>query len=69
MEKNFSDAYRWFALAAAQGDREAAKKRDEIADRLEPDELTAAQAAVKKFAARPQPAARNRPTATKMAIR
>jgi localization factor PodJL len=56
VEKNFNDAYRWFALAAAQGDREAAKKRDEIADRLEPDDLTAAQAAVKKFVARPQPA-------------
>ncbi len=56
VEKNFNDAYQWFALAAAQGDREAAKKRDEIASRLEPDELTAAQAAVKKFAARPQPA-------------
>jgi len=56
VEKNFNDAYRWFALAAAQGDREAAKKRDEIADRLEPDDLTAAQDAVKKFAAKPQPA-------------
>lgn len=56
VEKNFNDAYRWFALAAAQGDREAAKKRDEIADRLEPDDLTAVQAAVKKFAAKPQPA-------------
>lgn len=56
VEKNFNDAYRWFALAAAQGDREAAKKRDEIADRLEPDDLTAAQAVVKKFVAKPQPA-------------
>ncbi|HWK97271.1 MAG TPA: hypothetical protein VNR39_17785, partial [Pseudolabrys sp.] len=55
-EKNFTEAYKWFALAAAQGDREAAKKRDEIGDRLEPDDLTAAQAAVKKFAAKPQPA-------------
>jgi localization factor PodJL len=55
-EKNFADAYKWFALAAAQGDREAAKKRDEIADRLEPEDLTAVQAAVKKFAGKPQPA-------------
>lgn len=56
VEKNFSDAYQWFALAAAQGDREAAKKRDEIAGRLEPDDLAAVQDAVKKFAAKPQPA-------------
>lgn len=55
VEKNFNDAYQWFALAAAQGDREAAKKRDEIADRLEADDLTAVQAAVKKFVAKPQP--------------
>ncbi|RDV03679.1 tetratricopeptide repeat protein [Undibacter mobilis] len=56
MEKSFIDAYQWFALAAAQGDREAAKKRDEIASRLEPDELATAQAAVKTFTAKPQPA-------------
>lgn len=55
VEKNFNDAYQWFALAAAQGDREAAKKRDEIADRLEADDLTAVQAAIKKFVAKPQP--------------
>jgi localization factor PodJL len=55
-DKSFTDAYQWFSLAAAQGDREAGKKRDEIASRLEPDELATAQNAVKKFAAKPQPA-------------
>lgn len=56
IEKSFTDAYQWFALAAAQGDREALKKRDEIAGRLEPDELATVQDAVKKFTAKPQPA-------------
>ncbi|MGE4167894.1 MAG: tetratricopeptide repeat protein, partial [Xanthobacteraceae bacterium] len=57
VEKSLTDAYQWFALAAAQGDHEAGKKRDEIASRLEPDELTAAQNAVKMFKAHEQPAA------------
>jgi localization factor PodJL len=57
VEKNLSEAYQWFALAAAQGDHEAGKKRDEIATRLEPDDLTAAQNAVKAFKAHAQPAA------------
>ncbi|MBS0248184.1 MAG: SEL1-like repeat protein [Proteobacteria bacterium] len=57
VEKNLSEAYQWFALAAAKGDHEAGRKRDEIASRLEPDELTAAQNAVKSFKAQEQPAA------------
>ena len=57
VEKNLSEAYQWFALAAAQGDTEAGKKRDEIANRLEPDELTAAQNAVKAFRPHEQPVA------------
>ncbi|MFA6264804.1 MAG: hypothetical protein WC670_03690 [Pseudolabrys sp.] len=57
VDKSLTEAYQWFSLAAAQGDREAGRKRDEIASRLEPDELTAAQDAVKNFAARPQPVA------------
>ena len=57
IEKNLTDAYQWFSLAAAQGDNEAAKKRDEIGGRLEPDDLTAAQNAVKSFKPLEQPAA------------
>jgi localization factor PodJL len=55
VEKNFAESYKWFALAAAQGDKEAAKKRDEVAARMDAGALAAAQAAVKVWAAEPQP--------------
>ncbi|MBI3702612.1 MAG: sel1 repeat family protein, partial [Rhizobiales bacterium] len=54
-EKNFEESYKWFALAASQGDREAGKKRDEIASQLDGEALAAAQQAVKTFAPTPQP--------------
>jgi localization factor PodJL len=55
-DKNFSESYKWFALAAASGDTESAKKRDEVASRLDPQALAAAQQAVKNFVPTPQPA-------------
>ncbi|MBV8793041.1 MAG: SEL1-like repeat protein [Pseudolabrys sp.] len=54
-EKNLADSYKWFALAAERGDREAGKKRDEIALRLEAKGLAAAQLAVKAWVAETQP--------------
>ena len=42
-------------LAAAQGDKEAARKRDEVAAQLDAHALAAAQHAVKTFVAIPQP--------------
>jgi len=53
--KSMSDAYKWFALAAAQGDKEAARKRDDVATQLDAAALGQAQAAVKDFTATPQP--------------
>jgi localization factor PodJL len=53
--KSMSDAYKWFALAAAQGDKEAGRKRDEVAAQLDAGALAQTQAAVKGFAAQPQP--------------
>ena len=41
-----SKAFQWFSLAAAQGDAEAAQKRDEMAGRLSASELKAAKAAL-----------------------
>jgi len=53
--KSYPEAYKWFALAAAQGDKESAKKRDDIAAHLDTAALAAAQEAVKRFVAEPQP--------------
>jgi localization factor PodJL len=50
-----TEAYQWFALAAAQGDKEAGAMREEIAAQLDPPELAAAQKAVSNFRATPQP--------------
>jgi localization factor PodJL len=55
VEQNFAESYKWFALAAAPGDQEAAKKRDEVAERLEDPALNAAQVAVQTFRPVPQP--------------
>jgi localization factor PodJL len=43
---DLSKAFQWFSLAAAQGDAEAARKRDELALRLSPADLKAARAAL-----------------------
>jgi localization factor PodJL len=56
-EKNLAEAYKWFALASAQGDRDAGRKRDDVAANLDAQTLTAAQEAVKSFVAQTQPAA------------
>ncbi|MBZ9935955.1 hypothetical protein LB518_06600 [Mesorhizobium sp. BR1-1-16] len=52
-------SYKWFALAAAQGDTDAGKRRDEVAKALKPGELASARAAVQVFAPRPQNAGAN----------
>jgi localization factor PodJL len=55
--KNLVDSYKWFSLAATQGDKEAAHKRDEVAAQLDAKDLAAAKLAVKRWAALTQPAA------------
>jgi localization factor PodJL len=52
---DFTESYKWFALAAEKGDKEAIKKRDEVATKLDAHALAAAQAAIKAFAPVPQP--------------
>lgn len=51
--QNLAEAYRWFALAAVQGDTEAGKKRDDVAARLDPQSLVAANLAVQTWTATP----------------
>jgi localization factor PodJL len=55
VEQNYTESYKWFVLAANAGDGEAAKKRDEVATYLDKQSLAAAQAAVQKWIAEPQP--------------
>ena len=40
------ESYKWFAIAAKAGDNDAAKKRDEVAKALQPDQLQRAHAKV-----------------------
>jgi localization factor PodJL len=55
IERNMAESYKWFALAAKGGDKDAGKKRDEIATRLEPQQLESAKRAFESFAPDPQP--------------
>jgi localization factor PodJL len=57
VEQNLAEAYRWFALAARSGDQESAKKRDDVAARLDAQSLQMAKQAVDAFTVEPQPEA------------
>ena len=41
--QNYREAYIWYSLAAANGDKEAAEYRDKSAKRLSPADLSSAQ--------------------------
>ena len=45
MPQNLEESYKWFALVAKTGDKDAAAKRDEIANALRPEQLETARAA------------------------
>jgi localization factor PodJL len=51
--QNLEESYKWFAVAANGGDKDAAQKRDEVANALKPERLQAARAAVELW--KPQP--------------
>ena len=51
IEQNLSESFKWFTLAANSGDQEAAKKREEIAARLDQQALAAARLAAQNWAA------------------
>jgi len=52
-------AWKWFTLAAAQGDAESAHKRDAVAERMDAPALARAGKAVESFALQPVNAAAN----------
>ncbi len=49
VQQNLVQAYMWFSVAAAQGDPEAARKRDDVAARLDPRDLVTAKSMVDGF--------------------
>ena len=49
VEKNLPAAWAWFTAAAAQGDKDSAQKRDEITQRLNGAQMTAAKALAEGF--------------------
>jgi localization factor PodJL len=55
VERNMAESYKWFALAAKGGDKDAGKKRDDIASRLEAQQLEAARLAAEAFVPERQP--------------
>jgi localization factor PodJL len=55
IEHNFAESYKWFALAAKSGDKDAARKRDEVAMRLDAKQLESAKLNAESFVAVPQP--------------
>jgi localization factor PodJL len=56
---DFVQSYLWFAAAAAQGDDDAAKKRDDVTARLSPADLARAKALFAAFTPKPLDAAAN----------
>jgi localization factor PodJL len=55
LERNLAESYKWFALAAKGGDKDAARKRDEVAARLDPKQLESAKLNAESFVVVPQP--------------
>jgi localization factor PodJL len=51
--QDLTESYKWFAIAAAQGDSDAAARRDEVAKVLAPDDLTKARATVTAWHVKP----------------
>ena len=63
VEQDFRKSWLWFSLAATQGDADAAKKRDEVAAKMDPAELATAADELAKFkVATPDPAANDVPS-------
>ena len=55
VEQNLAESFKWFSLAAAQGDADSSRKRDDIAKRLDAQSLAAAKLAIQTFTPEPQP--------------
>jgi localization factor PodJL len=58
-EQNLVEAWRWFAIAARQGDEDAGRKRDEVGQKLSPTDLAAAQVRLGAYQPKPLDKAAN----------
>ncbi|MFH6782324.1 MULTISPECIES: SEL1-like repeat protein [Methylobacterium] len=64
INQDLGQAYGWFAAAAAQGDDDAGRKRDEVAGKLAPKDLATARAAAEAWKPKtPDPAVNDPPPA------
>ena len=57
--QSLEESYKWFALTAKSGDKDAASKRDEIANVMRPEQLKKARATTELWKAKPVVAAAN----------
>ena len=57
MEPNLPEAYKWFSLAARDGDKESSTKRDDVGGRLDAKSLAAAKHAAETWTPLEQPEA------------
>jgi localization factor PodJL len=55
IERNMVESYKWFALAAKGGDKDAGKKSLEVASHLDEQQLSAARQSVETFVPEIQP--------------
>ncbi len=53
VKQDLEESYKWFAIAAKDGDKDAAQKRDEVANAMRPEQLESARAKVDLW--KPQP--------------
>ena len=51
--RDLEKSYKWFAIAANDGDKDAAVKRDEVFNALRPEQVEAARASVANWTAQP----------------
>ncbi|HEX8416500.1 MAG TPA: hypothetical protein VF641_02755, partial [Methylobacterium sp.] len=63
LQQDLVQSYAWFSAAATQGDEDAAKKRDDVAGKLNPKDLAAAKALTANFKAKVAEPAVNEPPA------
>ncbi|NLS18142.1 hemagglutinin [Rhizobium sp. P40RR-XXII] len=59
VKQDLQESYKWFAIAAKSGDKDAAQKRDEVANAMKPADLESARAKVDLWKVQPADAKAN----------